>query len=376
MNSEIKQIKLYDETDPLKLECGEELENVELAYTTYGKLNEDGTNAVIVCHALTGDAHVAGELHLTEELKRNIPFYSAMKDEQPGWWHGLIGKGKIIDTNKYFVISSNIIGSCYGSTGPASINPKTGNPYRMNFPQVTVRDVVKAQRRLIDKLGVKKIKTITGGSLGGMQALEWAIMYPGMVESIIPIATSVRHSALGIALNHIGRQAIMSDPNWNGGDYKSERINGLSIARQLGMVSYRTEKSFMKKFGRERFESNNLFDEKNLYQVESYLNYQGQKLINRFDPNAYIIISRVLDLHDVGRGRGSIKNVLQSIKAKALCIGIDSDILYPAYEQKDIANQIPGSEYKEIISEDGHDAFLIEFDQMEKIIKPFLQSID
>lgn len=375
MRSAVNIISIMDQNSTFQLENGKELKQVELAFTTYGKLNSEGTNAALVCHALSGDSHVAGQLDLTDELIDKVPFYKAMKNKQPGWWDSLIGKGKSLDTEKYFVISSNIIGSCYGSTGPASINPETGKIYAMNFPQVTVRDIVRSQKRLLDKLGVKKLKTIIGGSLGGMQALEWSIIYPEMVESIIPIATSAKHSAWAIGFNHIGRRAIMNDPDWKNGNYNGTKLSGLSIARMIGMISYRTQPSFEERFGRDRFNNNDYFSDDNLFQSESYLNYQGNKLVNRFDPNAYIIISRILDLHDISYNRGSIEDVLGSIKAAVLCVGIDTDILYPPEEQKNIQRHIPNSVYAEIKSKHGHDGFLIEFDQMKEIILNFLNKL-
>lgn len=375
MQSIVNIIKVTEPNSTFRLEAGNELKEVEIAYTTYGTLNAEGTNAVLVCHALSGDSHVAGELKLTDELIKQAPFYKAMKNNQPGWWDSLIGKRKPLDTDKYFVICSNILGSCYGSTGPTSINPDTGEMYRMSFPQVTVRDIVRSQKLMLDKLGVKKLVTIIGGSLGGMQALEWSIMYPDMVESIIPIATSAKHSAWAIGFNHIGRSAIMNDPNWNDGYYNEVKLSGLSIARMIGMISYRTQPSFEERFGRDRINGKNYFDDKNLFQSESYLNYQGKKLVNRFDPNSYIIISRILDLHDVSYNRGSIEQVLRSIKAKTLCIGIDTDILYPPEEQKEIQRHIPGSLYAEIKSIHGHDGFLIEFDQMKSIITNFIDKL-
>lgn len=375
MRSVVNIISIRDNNSPFPLENGKELKQVELAFTTYGKLNSEGTNAVLVCHALSGDSHVAGELDLTDELISRAPFYKAMKNKQPGWWDNLIGAGKPLDTEKYFVICSNILGSCYGSTGPSSINPETGKVYAMNFPQVTVRDIVRSQKMLLDKLGVKKLKTVIGGSLGGMQALEWSIIYPELVESIIPIATSAKHSAWAIGFNHIGRSAIMNDPDWKNGNYNGTKVSGLSIARMIGMISYRTQPSFEERFGRERLNNSDYYDDKNLFQSENYLNYQGEKLVNRFDPNSYIIISRILDLHDVSYNRGSVEEVLASIKAAALCIGIDTDILYPPEEQRYIRQHISNSVYTEIKSRHGHDGFLIEFDQMREIILNFLNKL-
>jgi len=375
MKSIINFVKLYDKTEPFLLENGSYLDEVKVAYTSYGKLNKERSNAILICHALTGDAHVAGKLGLTTELMAEAPFYAAMKNNQPGWWDDIIGSGKIIDTDKYFVICSNILGSCYGTTGPNSKVPQNGHIFGIDFPQVAVRDIVKVQKKLTEHLGIKSLHSIIGGSLGGMQAIEWAIQYPDYVRSIIPIATSAAHSPWAVAYNHIGRTAIMNDPEWKNGQYEDADIRGLSIARQIGMISYRTKPSFQAKFGRERLENKNYFNSENLFQVENYLNYQGKKLIHRFDPNSYIILSRTLDLHDVGFKRGPVDKILNGIQAKTLCIGIDTDILYPADEQKEIAKSIPGSYYREIKSVHGHDGFLIEFDQLSDILEPFLENI-
>ena len=356
-------IKKFNYKEPFKMECGGVLPEVEIAYETYGRLNNDKTNVILVCHALTGDSHASGW---------NDGSYKG--DIAPGWWEGSIGRGKPFDPEKYFIICSNILGSCYGSTGPYSINPATGRKYRMDFPQMTVRDIVKMQKKLIDSLGIRKIKSITGGSLGGMQALEWAIMYPDMVESIIPIATSARHSAWAIGINEIQRKVIMEDPAWNGGNYDVQPHCGLESARMLGMITFRTQESYQQKFGR-RIRKEPGKGIVPFYEVESYLRYQGEKLVNRYDANTYIYISRTCDLHDVTKGRGTIEEALGSIKAKTLSVGIDTDILYPPAEQKEIAGHIPGAEYKEIVSIHGHDAFLIEFGQMNKILDEFLEKV-
>jgi homoserine O-acetyltransferase len=362
--------------DRFLLECGHNLKDIQIAYEAYGELNAAGDNAILICHALSGDAHAAGEGLYSAEVLEAIPFYRSMKSGQPGWWDSAIGPGKAFDTNRYFVVCSNILGSCYGTTGPVSINPDTGQTYGASFPPVTVRDMVNLQYALIRKLDVKRLLTVTGGSLGGMQALEWAIMHPEMVSSLIPIATSVQHSAWAIGLNHLARQAIKNDPEWKNGDYRQQPVNGLSLARQIGMVSYRSAISFQERFGRDRLQQNgDLFIEANLFQAAGYLNYQGEKLVSRFDANAFLTITRAIDLHDVARDRGHAPEVLSSVKARALCIGIDSDLLYPADEQKEIARQIPGATYAEIKSRHGHDAFLIEFEQLREIVAPFLDSI-
>lgn len=362
-----KYLKL---NSPFKLESGAELESVDIAYQTYGTLNSDGTNAVLICHALTGNSHAAGILTVAEidnTRSEYLSKYNKMFLGKPGWWDQMIGPSKPIDTNKFFVISSNILGSCYGTTGPSSIDPNSSKKYNLDFPSLTVRDMVNLQKILITHLGVNRIKFITGGSLGGMQVLEWAIMFPELVEAIIPIAASAKHSAWAIGFNDASRTAIKADPQWQNGNYSQQPYNGLALARKIAMLSYRSFSSFENKFGRNKIDSQN-----DQYSVESYLDYQGDKFVNRFDANSYLYITQALDDHDISLNRGEVKNVLNSIKAKTLSIGIDSDILYPVEEQKLINENISGSRYAEIKSKHGHDAFLIEFDQLKKIFNQFL----
>lgn len=358
----LKKIKMDFQ---FELESGEILPEVTVAYETYGKLNAEGTNAILICHALTGDAHASSYCD-----NKNYSHEIA-----PGWWEGAIGIGKAFDPQKYFIICSNILGSCYGTTGPTTINPKTGKIYGPDFPQMTVRDVVHLQYKFLKKLGVEKLVTISGGSLGGMQALEWAILYPYFMESIIPIATAASHSAWAIGINEIQRKAIYDDPVYNKGHYTKQPSNGLETARMIAMVTYRTMESFQLKFGR-NIKSKSDDELKPFFQVESYLRYQGAKLVNRYDANTYICISKMNDLHNVARGRGTMEEALGMIKAKTLCIGIDTDILYPAEEQKKIASLISNAQYEEIQSIHGHDAFLIEFEQMDTILKNFLASLN
>lgn len=363
---------LYSKT-PLVLENGKELHDITVSYQTYGQLNENGSNGVLVCHALTGNAHAAGYL-CEEEISSKTGFefldkYNSMNKNKPGWWDPIIGEEKALDTTKYFVVCINFIGSCYGSTGPASINPKNDKPYNLDFPIVTVRDMVRVQKTLLDSIGVNQLQCVTGGSLGGMQVLEWGIMYPEFVKRIVPIATSAAHSAWAVGLNHIARAAIMNDADWRSGNYSIQPKQGLALARKMAMMSYRSYDSFGTKFGRKVKE---FCDGHEFFDVESYLNYQGEKFINRFDANTYIYITYAMDSHDVGKNRGSIDKALKSITAKTLCIGIDSDLLYPAKEQQEIASKIDGALYKEIKSEHGHDAFLIEFEQLEKLLQEFL----
>ncbi len=369
-------VDIFSLAQPFQFENGTTLDEIEIVYETYGTLNTDASNAILVCHALTGGANVAGDPFYPENILKKSPQLATVNGKMEGWWKSLIGPGKTLDTSKYFIISSNILGSCYGTSGPASLNPKTGKKYGAGFPQVTVRDMVRAQKALLEHLRIDQLAMAIGGSLGGMQVLEWAVMYPDFVQAIVPIATSARHSDWSIGLNHLAREAIKNDPAWNNGNYETQPKKGLSLARKIGMISYRTDINFNEKFKNQRkLEEKSVFEKDNIFQIESYLNYQGEKLVERFDANAFLNISQAMDLHDLARGRGDLNAVLATIKSKALCIGIDSDILYPAHEQQKIADSIPAAEYKEIKSEAGHDAFLIEFEQMENIIRPFLRSL-
>ena len=354
----------------MKLESDARLGPVTIAYETYGSLAADRRNAVLVLHALSGDSHAAG-------------YYSA-EDEKPGWWDCMVGPGKGIDTDKFFVICSNIIGSCLGSTGPSSVNPATGRPYGLDFPVVTIGDMVAAQKALIGHLGIERLLCVVGGSIGGMQVLEWCVRYPEMVASAIPLATTVRHSALAIAFNEVARQSIMADPNWNHGDYYSgaKPALGLAVARMIGHITYLSDESMRLKFGRRLQDKNDFsFNFDADFQVESYLRYQGRKFVDRFDANSFLYITKAADYYDLGKqhGEGSAVRALSKARAKFLVISFTSDWLYPTYQARDIVKALKKNgrdvSFCEIEAEWGHDAFLIPGERLKTLIHGFLERI-
>jgi homoserine O-acetyltransferase len=352
------------------LENGTTFGPIQIAYETYGRMNEAKDNVVLVLHALTGDAHVAG--------------YHNESDAKPGWWDFMIGPGKGIDTEKYFVICSNIFGSCMGSTGPSSINAKTGKPYGFDFPVVTIGDMVCAQKKLLDHLGVKKIHSLIGGSIGGMQVLEWCVRYPDMVCSAIPLATTTRHSALAIAFNEVARQAIIADPNWNNGDYYAGKKPdlGLAVARMIGHITYLSDESMRLKFGRKlQNKSDFSFNFDADFQVESYLRHQGSKFVERFDANSFLYITRAADYFDLEKqhGSGSIVKAFSKARAKFLVVSFSSDWLYPTYLSKIMVKAMKKNKldvsFCEIEAKWGHDAFLLPNPRLENMIKGFLESV-
>jgi len=367
---EKKYQSFFQPPDEMLLESGTKLGPVTLAYETIGQLSQNRDNVVLVCHALSGNSHVAG--------------YYSPADKKPGWWDNMVGPGKGINTDKYCVICSNILGSCYGSTGPSSINPKTGKPYGLSFPLITIADMVRAQKELIDQLKIKKILCIVGGSIGGMQALEWAVSYPDMVESVIPIASTCKRSPLSIGLSEAQRQAIMADPNWNNGDYYSGKKpeKGLALARMIGHLSYLSEVSMTRKFGR-RLQENNVFKYNFSvdFEVENYLHYQGKKFVERFDANSYLYITKASDYFDLGeqRGEGSLVNAFSKTSAKYLVLSFSSDWLYTTDQSREMvrAMQKAGKDvsFCEIESDFGHDSFLLAHHQLTRLISGFIDRV-
>ncbi|MCX8083695.1 MAG: homoserine O-acetyltransferase [Calditerrivibrio sp.] len=351
--------------DDFFLESGRMLSKLTVAYETYGTLNEKKDNAILICHALTGSHHAAG--------------YYTPDDQKPGWWDEMIGPGKPFDTNKYFIICSNFLGSCYGTTGPASIDPSTGKPYGLKFPVFTVKDMVKLQKKLIDHLGIPKLLCVAGGSMGGMQALEWAVTFPEKVHSIIPIATAGRITPMAIAFNTIGRIAIMKDPNWNNGDYygKSFPKDGLAIARMAGHITFMSDASFQKKFGRRYATLEGIYDFMGYFEVENYLRYNGYKFTERFDANSYLYIIKAMDIFDLSYGYGSFEEAVSRITCKSLFITFTSDFLFPTYQTEEIVNILKklnrDVKWINIESDYGHDAFLLEFDVQGSTIANFLE---
>jgi len=335
---------------------------VTVVYETWGTLNDARDNAVMIEHALTGSSHAA----------------SAPDDPAPGWWEYLIGPGCAIDTSRYFVICANVLGGCNGTTGPSSPSHTNGRPYGTDFPVVTVRDMVRSQKHVIDHLGIERLHTIIGGSMGGMQALEWAAMYPDSVNSIMCMAAPGRAYPQSIALRKAQRRAIMMDPDWCKGHYygKSIPAAGIEVARMIGHITYRTEMEFAQRFGRDHHDDD-LYALTSKFEIENYLEYQGTKLAARFDANTYLYLSKAMDLHDMGYRCESYEQGLQRIRAKTLVMGIDSDILFPTYQQKEIVDILKMTnndvQYREITSIKGHDGFLVEQEQVTQLVRDYLE---
>ncbi|MBS0617018.1 MAG: homoserine O-acetyltransferase [Spirochaetes bacterium] len=348
------------------LENGERLSTVTLAYETYGTLNAARSNAILIAHAFSGDAHAA---------------FFHEGDNRPGWWDNMIGPGKAFDTNKYFVICSNVIGGCAGSTGPSSLDPATGAPYALDFPQITIKDMVAAQKKLVEHFGIEKLYSLAGGSMGGMQVVEWLVSHPHSMLSAIPIATTARHSPQQIAFNEVGRQAIMADPNWRGGNYYNSEIPraGLSVARMIGHITYMSEKSMAEKFGRRTKADHDTTKFHADFEVEGYLRNRGDFFVRRFDANSYLYISKAMDLFDASGGR-HLSEKFYELEAKLLVLAFKSDWLYPAHQSLEIVTAckvsgVPVS-YIEIAANYGHDSFLVETERQSQLVRHFLSRVD
>ncbi len=344
--------------EAVDLDCGETIAPVDVAYETYGELNGSRSNAILVLHAFSGDAHAAGVNKETGET---------------GWWNNMVGPGSAFDTDKYFVICSNVLGGCRGTTGPGSIDPETGCPYAMSLPPITIGDMVRLQKKLIDRLGIERLLSVSGGSMGAMQALQWAVAYPEAVVSAIPIAGTSRHSAQQIAFNEVGRQAIMADPDWCAGNYYGKRppARGLAVARMVGHITYMSDHSMREKFGRRRRDEHQ-------FEVESYLRYRGTQFVDRFDANSYLYITKAMDYFDLAEGHPSLAAAFGQVKARFLVMSFTSDWLYPSYQSLDVVRALRGRNcdvaYCELASTYGHDAFLVTVQEQTQLVRGFLSS--
>jgi homoserine O-acetyltransferase len=352
----------------LLLDCGVTLFDLQVAYETYGTLNDQASNAILILHAFSGDAHAAG---------------MSLETGQPGWWASMIGPDLGIDTNRYFVISSNVLGGCRGTTGPISVNRQSGERYGMNFPVITIGDMVRLQKMLIDSLGIKKLLAVSGGSMGGMQALQWAVAYPDSVAAAIPIAATARHSAQQIAFNEVGRQAVMADPDWNNGDYYDGKppARGLAVARMVGHITYMSDASMRDKFGRRLQDKDAFgFDFSIDFEVESYLRYRGSQFVNRFDANSYLYITKAMDYFDLAQGKPSLAAAFDNTQARFLVISFTSDWLYPTYQSLEIVSALRGRNvnvaFCELRANYGHDSFLLENKEQAEMVSGFLASVE
>lgn len=349
----------------IRLESGRILAPITLVYELYGTPNADRSNVIMVEHAWTGDAHLAGK--------------RSEKETKPGWWDAIVGPGKLLDTDRYCVLCSNVIGSCYGSTGPASINPKTGKRYNLTFPVITVRDMVRAQELLLNHLGITRLLCVMGGSMGGMQALEWATQYPDRVASVIALATTPRPSPQAISLNAVARWAIFNDPTWKKGEYKHNPKDGLALARGIGHITFLSDESMWQKFDRRFSAKDGLFDFFGQFEVERYLNYNGHNFVDRFDANCFLYLAKALDLYDVAWGYESMADAFSRVQAPIQFFAFSSDWLYPPYQTEEMVTCLQGLgkevEYHLIQSAYGHDAFLLEHETFSPMVRSLLERV-
>ncbi len=364
---ETKTVRIIEPDKPLELQCGKSLAPIDVAYETYGELNEAGDNVILICHALSGNAHVAG--------------YNRADDKKPGWWDVMVGPGKPIDTNKYFVICSNFLGGCSGTTGPSDINPATGRPYGIDFPMITIADMVDVQKLLLDKLGIKQLLTVIGGSMGGMQVLQWAVAYPDFVKSVIVIASTTRLSSQSVAFDAVGRNAILADSNFSDGQYhdKEGPGRGLAIARMIGHITYLSEESMRKKFGRELQSADDYsYDFDSEFAVETYLDYQGQTFVERFDANSYLYITKAMDYFDLAKEHGSLREAFAPTTCRLLIASFSSDWLFMPAQSEEIVNALAAIgkdvSYCNIDSRYGHDAFLLEPKKLGLLLSSFIEA--
>ena len=360
--------QFIDLARPLALEGGDVLESVTLAYETWGSLNADASNAILICHALTGDAHVTGGGGGT------------YTDE--GWWSRIVGPGKAVDTNEFFVVCANVLGGCQGSTGPASINPETGRPYGSSFPQITNRDITRSQTCLAEKYGIERWFSVIGGSMGAMSVLEWAAMYPERVRSIAPIASTLAASAQQIGWSAVGRLAIANDEHFAGGDYYDQPEGpgrGLAVAREIALIHYRSDTEWNERFGRDPLDRMDRFDVWGRFQVEAYLDHHGRKFPERFDANSYLVLNRAMDLHDLGRGRGGPVAALERFRGPSMTVSVSTDFLYPPHQQAEMAKVLGADDrsctHHTIDSIYGHDGFLVEHDKLASMLTEFLDKV-
>jgi len=362
------QVAEFGPDEPLLLDSGHRLDHLQIAYQTYGTLNADKSNAILVCHALTGDQHVANHHPVTGK---------------PGWWSDMIGSGKPIDTDRYFVICSNVLGGCMGTTGPASTNPETGQAYALDLPVITIRDMVRAQAKLIDRLGIETLFSVAGGSMGGMQVLQWASTYPDRVFCALPIAAGARHSSQNIAFHEVGRQAVMADPEWRGGRYLSAHTSpkkGLAVARMAAHITYMSDDALHRKFGRnlqDREKPTFGFDAD--FQIESYLRHQGVTFVDRFDANSYLYLTRAMDYFDLAADYdGRLANAFKGTRTRFCVVSFTSDWLFPTVENKAVVRALNAAaasvSFVEIDTDRGHDAFLLDEPELFATIRGFLSS--